>query len=191
MNADFINELLKKADPYIREYGSEEGYKRFRKEDALSMSKSLTMDEITKVYIDSINNGEAEAPFYSRTLLSMYVFYEQKGIAPQILKEWVLERLLRISEGEDAKVALSLRSGVGQKRTKPMYNQLRCACFIALKRREGMNESEAVEAYVNAAGVAERHAYRLLDGIEIVDEISDKTLIFFRDHDVSDDYSPY
>lgn len=191
MSAEFINELLRKADPHIRKHGGEEGYALFRMKDAISMSKSLTIEDVITTYIDSIDKGEDDSAFFSRTLLSMYIFYEGKEKTPLILKNWVLSKLLQVSNGDSADCAFSLLSKVGQKHTKPMYNQIRCVCFVTLKLRSGMNKSQAILACVQEFGIAERHIYRFLKDIEVNEDVSDNTLIFFRDNDVLSDYSTY
>ncbi len=155
------------------------------------MSKKLTIDEVVDTYLDLINEGDPEAYFHSRTLLSMYVYYENMGKTPHALKKWVMDRLLEIGDGKSADAAFSLLPGAGHKHTKLLHNQLRCVCFVTLKMREGMGKSGAVEACVKEFGTAERHIYRFLQGIEIGGNVSDNTLIFFRDIDVSGDYSFY
>lgn len=187
MSAEFINEIIKNSDPFIRKYGGKEGYRKFREEEY----KKLTPDGMAKEFIESISAGEAESPFYARTLLSLYVEGEKRGKTPQSLKDWVLDSLSKIGDGESADSAFSLKARKGVKRTKPMHNQLRYVCFVTLKMREGMSKPEAIKVCVHELKADDRHVYRLMKEINVSNEISDKTLIFFRDNDVSDDYSPF
>lgn len=193
-DAEFLSALIKGCDPYIREHGGPKGYQHFREDDARSMAKNQTLEEMARVHIESIAAEDHDAPFCARMLLSMYVYGERYGRTPKILKDWMLERFLKIGEGESedkADEALHLKPFPGVRRNKPIHNQLQCVCFIKLKMRKGMNKSAAVQACRERYGTTERHVYSLLKGIEIADDIADQTLEFFRDYDVSDDYLPY
>ncbi len=186
--AEFINSIIETCDPFIRKYGGEEGYKRFRMDYAQSISKTTDIGQFACTHIESIENKEPDSPLYSRALVSLYAMAEKNSKAPDFLKEWVLERLLRIGDGESADVVFHLKARAGVRKTKRQHNQLRCACFVVLKTRKGMKKSKAVEACANKFGPTTATVWSFLKGVNIGEHISDKTLIFFRDNDISSDY---
>lgn len=186
-----INSLLEQSDPFIRQHGGEKGYQMFRQSEVESIAPEDFIKLVAPQYISYIENDDPDTPFYAQTLLSMYEWSERNGKTPEFLKTWALDRTLRASQGESADTAFHLKPRVGGKKTKPQHNQLRCVSFVALKMREGMSKTDAVKACSENLGATERTIYGFLKDVMVGEHISNNTLIFFRDNDISDDYSPY
>lgn len=189
--AAFINEIIEKSDSFIRSHGGEVGYELFREECSKSISINTDINEFALEYIQSIERKEAESPLYARVLLSLYVVSEQNGQAPDFLKDWVFERLIKVSDGASADDAFHLKPQRGVRQTKRQHNRLRCVCYVELKMREGVSKTEAVQACKKEFGADERTIFGFLKGIKIGSDVSDQTLIFYRDCDISNDYFPY
>lgn len=189
--AEFISEIIEKSDPLIRKHGGKNGYEAFRKENARSISVNTNITQFAEEYILSIERGEPESPFYSQCLLSLYVWAEQNAKAPDVLKNWVFERLEKVSDGASADEVFHLKPRPGVRKTKRQHNRLRCVCCVHLKLREGLNKTQAVEACREMFGATEKTIFNFLKGIKIGGHISNETLIFYRDCDISDDYFPY
>lgn len=189
--AEFINEIIEKSDPFIRKHGGKNGYEILREEYSKSISTNTSIDQFALERIQSIERGEPESPLYARVLLSLYVVAEQNAKAPDFLKNWVFERLIKISDGASADDVFHLKPRPGVRKTKRQHNRLRCVCYVQLKVREGMTKTQAVAACSKEFGATEATIFHFLKGIKIGDHISNETLIFYRDSDVSDDYFPY
>ncbi len=189
--AEFINEIIKKSDPFILTHGGNDGYNIFRLEYSRAISVETDINQFARDYIESIERNEPESPLYARVLLSLYVCSEQNAEAPKFLKDWIFERLIKVSNGESADDVFHLKPRPGIRKTKRQHNRLRCVCYVELKLRDGIGKTEAVEFCREAFGVTERTVFDFLKDIEIDSHISNETLVFYRDNDISDDYFPY
>lgn len=189
--AEFINEIIEKSDPFIRKHGGENGYRAFREDYSRSISVNTDINQFAQEYMQSIESGEPESPYYARVLLSLYVMAEQNAKAPDFLKNWVFERLIKVSDGASADDVFHLKPKPGVRKTKRQHNRLRCVCYVELKLREGLNKTQAVEACREMFGATEKTIFNFLKSIKIGNHISNETLVFYRDFDISDDYFPY
>ena len=187
-SADFINTIIEAINPYINQYGAE-GFEIYNSELNEWMQEQEGLeDAFIKAWMEKVEQSSSEAELSSKFLLKLYTKQRREQKVSPALEAWILNKLEKIADGENAETTLSLKKKKGERKTALMQNRLMVACFYSLLIRQGLPHKEALLACQDKYAITERTIYTFIKDIQIKYYISDKTLKFLSENDISHTY---